>query len=217
MLPSWPEQNIHKNNTQKDYNPHHKLKLALPSCSCNFSCHWLKISLALLLSMNFLQLPHKFTQKKFQNKSVLSLISLAFSLPAFYFECQQEQQFSKNGANKMNWISLIILIDAFSTQLTRANGSRFSLTHVKASSWQSHPQINPLSQRLHWPSTSLRGSSEATSVTSYYWNSITWVSGSVGMDFCSSSWVQRAKMEEDIVELITFKWLSPRTPGYQTK
>lgn len=34
-----------------------------------FSCHWLKISLALLLSMNFLQLPHKFIQIKFQNKS----------------------------------------------------------------------------------------------------------------------------------------------------
>jgi len=24
-------------------------------------------------------------------------------------------------------------------------------------------------------------------------------------------------MEEDIVELVTFKWLSPRTPGYAIK
>lgn len=44
------------------------------SCLCLFalaifSSHWLKISLALLFSINFLQLPPKFTQIKFQNKS----------------------------------------------------------------------------------------------------------------------------------------------------
>lgn len=55
-------------------------KLALPFCSCKFSCHWLKISLALLLSMNFLQLPHKFTQKNFQDKSHLCPLPHLLSL-----------------------------------------------------------------------------------------------------------------------------------------
>lgn len=41
----------------------------------------------------------------------------------------------------MNWIPLITLIDALSTQLTRARRSRISPAHVKASSWQVIPKL----------------------------------------------------------------------------
>lgn len=119
---------------------HIKLRLALPFCSCNFRCHWLKITLALLLSMNFLQLLHKFIPTKIQNKSRFCPSSDLLSLcQHFTLNVNRNSSLAKTGANKMNWIPLIILIDAFSTQLTRASGSRFSRAHVKTSSWQSHP------------------------------------------------------------------------------